>query len=203
MIFKVCGMRDNRNLQELQQVAPDWIGFIFYEKSPRHVSIKPDMSGISAKKIGVFVDADVSFIKEKIELFKLDGLQFHGSETPSMCAKFRKEELIIIKSFAIDQHFSFAETTSYESVCDYFIFDTKMGSASGGTGQSFDWSLLQKYVGKIPFILSGGISSDSVADLKVFAHPRWAGIDINSRFEIAPGLKNIKLIQSFRDAVFS
>lgn len=202
MILKVCGMRERENLQDLQRLAPDWIGFIFYEKSPRNVSLIPDLSGILAKKIGVFVDAEDLYIREKINDFKLDGLQFHGSETPSKCAEFRKDGYIIIKSFGIDQHFSFEKTTGYAESCDYFLFDTKVGPSSGGTGKSFKWSILENYAGETPFILSGGINLGSVAELKALVHPKWAGIDINSRFEITPGVKNIKLIQHFKDALF-
>jgi phosphoribosylanthranilate isomerase len=202
MIFKVCGMKESGNLQELQRLAPDWIGFIFYEKSPRNVALIPELSSISAKKIGVFVDAEEALIREKIKSFSLDGLQFHGSESPSVCAKFRNEEFIVIKSFAIDDHFSFEKTANYEQACDYFLFDTKIEAASGGTGKSFDWSLLENYAGETPFILSGGINLESVADLKSLVHPKWAGIDINSRFEISPGMKNINLIQHFKDAIF-
>ena len=201
MIFKVCGMKYEDNIEDLQRLEPDWMGFIFYERSPRYLADPPDLSEVTAKKIGVFVDAEEPFIIKKIKTFQLDGLQFHGIETPEMCDHYRKRNLIIIKSFSIDRHFDFTVTFPYEGHCDYFLFDTK-GILPGGTGKTFDWSILDQYRGNTPFLLSGGIGPESVEDLKAFNHPQWAGIDINSQFEIDPGIKNIKLIQNFKYALF-
>jgi phosphoribosylanthranilate isomerase len=201
MIFKVCGMKYEDNIEDLQRLQPDWIGFIFYERSVRYVDDPPDLSEITAKKIGVFVDADDAFIIRKIKTFLLDGIQFHGIETPQICATYRQRNLLVIKSFSVDRHFDFTLTSPYEGHCDYFLFDTK-SIIPGGTGKLFDWTLLERYHGETPFILSGGINPDSVEALKSFSHPRWAGIDINSQFEIDPGFKNIELIQNFKYALF-
>lgn len=195
-------MKYEDNIEDLLRLGPDWIGFIFYQRSSRYVSEPPDLGEITTKKIGVFVDADDAFIIRKIRSFQLDGVQFHGMESPEMCNHYRKKQLIVIKSFSVDRYFDFKETLPYEGCCNYFLFDTK-GILPGGTGRSFDWSLLQKYDGETPFILSGGISPDSVSDLKTFVHPKWAGIDINSKFEVDPGFKNIELIQNFKNALFS
>ncbi|MBK8501480.1 MAG: phosphoribosylanthranilate isomerase [Saprospiraceae bacterium] len=201
MIFKVCGMKYQDNIEDLQRLEPDWIGFIFYERSARYIADPPDLSEITAKKIGVFVDAEDAFIIRKIKTFLLNGIQFHGIETPEVCATYRKRNLLVIKSFSVDRYFDFALTDPYEGHCDYFLFDTK-GIVPGGTGKSFDWTLLERYQGETPFLLSGGINPDSVEALKLFAHPKWAGIDINSQFEIDPGFKNIELIQNFKYALF-
>lgn len=201
MIFKVCGLKYQDNIEDLQRLAPDWMGFIFYEKSPRYVAEPPDLSEVTAKKIGVFVDADDALIIRKIKNFPLDGIQFHGSESPETCGQYRKRNLLIIKSFSIDKNFDFSDTSPYEGNCDYFLFDTK-GISPGGTGKTFQWELLQNYQGKTPFILSGGIHPDSVSVLKAFSHQAWVGIDINSQFEIDPGFKNIELIQNFKYALF-
>lgn len=201
MIFKVCGMKYEDNIEDLLRLEPDWIGFIFYARSTRYIADPPDLSEITAKKIGVFVDAEEPFIIRKIKTFLLDGIQFHGIETPETCAIYRQRNLLVIKSFSVDRHFDFALTNPYEGYCDYFLFDTK-GILPGGTGKSFDWSLLEAYKGSTPFLLSGGIKPDSVQALKLFAHPKWAGIDINSQFEIDPGFKNIELIQNFKYALF-
>ncbi|MCB0685837.1 MAG: phosphoribosylanthranilate isomerase [Saprospiraceae bacterium] len=201
MIFKVCGMKYQDNIEEVQRIGPDWMGFIFYERSPRYVDDPPDLSEVVAKKIGVFVDAEDTFIIKKIKTFQLDGLQFHGIETPEQCDHYRRRNLLVIKSFSVDRNFNFEDTIPYEGHCDYFLFDTK-GILPGGTGKSFDWGVLQQYTGQTPFLLSGGIHIDSVDELKSFSHPQWVGIDINSRFEIDPGFKNINLIQKFKYALF-
>lgn len=194
-------MKYEDNIGDLQRLEPDWMGFIFYERSPRYIAEPPDLSDVTAKKIGVFVDADDTFIIKKIKTFQLDGLQFHGRETPEICENYRKRNLIIIKSFSIDRGFDFSETVIYEGSCDYFLFDTK-GISPGGTGKMFDWNILSKYHGETPFLLSGGIHPESVEALKEFSHPKWAGIDINSQFEVDPGFKNISLIQNFKYALF-
>ncbi|MCB0669836.1 MAG: phosphoribosylanthranilate isomerase [Saprospiraceae bacterium] len=201
MIFKVCGMKYEDNIEDLQRLQPDWMGFIFYERSPRYVSDPPDLSQVSAKKIGVFVDAEDSFIIRKIKTFDLDGLQFHGIESPGTCSEYRRRNLIIIKSFSVDHRFDFSQVMPYEGHCDYFLFDTK-GIVPGGTGKMFDWKLMENYQGDTPFLLGGGISPESVDILKAFSHPKWAGIDINSQFEIDPGFKNIQLVQKFKYALF-
>lgn len=201
MIFKVCGMKYEDNILDLQRVGPDWMGFIFYDRSARYVSDTPDLDEITAKKIGVFVDADDAFIVRKIKTFALDGIQFHGAESPAVCESYRRRNLIVIKSFSIDRTFDFSQTVAYEASCDYFLFDTK-GIIPGGTGKMFDWKVLDQYQGHIPFLLSGGIHPDSVNLLREFSHPLWAGIDINSQFEIDPGFKNIQLIQKFKYELF-
>ena len=201
MILKVCGMKYSDNLQELQDLAPDWMGFIFYDRSPRNVVDLPDLSEIKAKRIGVFVNPEEDFLREKVDLFSLDGVQLHGEEPPEFCQALRASGLLVLKSFSVDDDFDFGRTAPYHGNCDYFIFDTK-GSQRGGTGQSFDWTLLKRYKGTTPFLLSGGIGPDSVDAIQQFSHPQWKGLDINSRFEVKPGFKNIELIQKFKDAIF-
>ena len=204
-------MKDPKNIQQLEALAPDWMGMIFYEKSPRHVSELvlelecklelelPSIAGLEnkIKRIGVFVNATNEYIDERIAKYKLAGIQFHGKETPAFCESYKTKGLITIKAFSVDEGFDFGSTQQYEATCDYFIFDTK-GKNPGGNGITYDWNILKKYSGTTPFLLSGGINASMVGDIKKFEHPRCVGIDINSGFEIEPGLKNIELIKKFK-----
>ena len=203
MILKVCGMKYRENIHRLAEIDPDWMGLIFYDKSPRNIEDGVDLSDVDLRKIGVFVNAPEAQVDDKVALFSLSGVQFHGDESAAFCARFKARDLIVIKSFAIDSQFDFDETDAYEASCDYFLFDTKVGTARGGTGQKFDWSVLHKYGGNTPFLLSGGIAPESKASIKAFSHKQWAGIDINSRFEIRPGYKDIEKIKEFKHELFS
>ncbi len=201
MILKVCGMRNDKNLLALQEVHPDWIGLIFHPRSPRYVERRIDHPGDS-RLIGVFVDAELEFIQQKVIDFRLDGVQLHGSESPEFCRQFFDLGLLTLKAFSIGSTFSFPDIEKYEGSCHYYLFDTK-GEQPGGTGLRFDWKLLDEYRLDTPFLLSGGIGPESVTEIREFRHERLAGVDINSRFEDGPAMKNIHKIKTFRDAIFS
>ena len=198
MIIKVCGMRDAANIRELELLDIDWMGFIFYPGSPRYVERSLDYIPSKVKKIGVFVDQDLQIVREKAKQNKLDAIQLHGSEPPRYCIDLHEEGYKVIKSFGIDEDglIPLAQLDAYEGKCDYFLFDRKT-TLHGGSGRKFDWSRLSDYQGDTPFLLSGGISPEDVEEIKSFVHPRFAGIDINSRFEIEPALKDIERIKKF------
>ena len=202
MIWKVCGMREEGNIRALAELGPTWMGFIFYEKSPRHVSQFPHINDLTIKKIGVFVDANITFIEEKIHECGLDGVQLHGEESPEKCKIFMRDDFLVVKAFSVGNDYSFEQADAYDGHCNYFLFDTK-GPSPGGTGLRFDWNLLKSYRGDTGFILSGGLGPDDVSALRVFSHPQWEGVDVNSRFELRPGLKDIDLLSNFKDELFS
>lgn len=195
MIIKVCGLRDKIQIECLDQMeAIDWLGTIFYEKSKRFTSYVAGKVS-SSKKVGVFVDEDIDQIKVLAKKNQLDILQLHGSEKSSVCLELRNQ-YTIIKAFGIDEMFDFDLLKEYDGVVDYFLFDTKT-SEHGGSGKVFNWKILQEYEMEIPFLLSGGITPESVNDLLKFKHPAFVGIDVNSGFEIEPGNKNIEQIEKF------
>ena len=200
--LKVCGMRNSANINELIEVQPDFIGFIFHEKSPRNVSdniIIPTSDNIH--RVGVFVNKSVEFIKEKKEQYKLDYIQLHGSESPEFCNDIKNIGAGIIKAFNISEDFNFSNLKDYESHCDYFLFDA-FGRNAGGNGITFNWDLLNNYQGKIPFLLSGGIDETMADSIKKNKHPQFTGIDINSGFETEPALKNIEKIKTFKNELY-
>ncbi len=250
LTIKVCGMRDPQNIADLIQLPIDYIGFIFYEKSPRYVTSIPDVTTFKKlsnlkhiKRVGVFVNADIDFVLTKIEQFSLDVVQLHGKETPQYLAelktslrgtKQKNEELNhselnpnklnpensslmnnhlslinnhsslieIWKAFSIDEIFDFETTIPYENIADKFLFDTKTPQ-HGGSGQKFDWHILKKYEGKTPFFLSGGISAADTEGVKNIGHSQLFGLDINSKFEISPALKDVPLLKKFIDSVLT
>lgn len=194
---KVCGMKHLDNIGALLRLKPDMIGFIFYEKSPRFVHKVP--KGIDygeTKKVGVFVNEKVKSILDFAQQYSLDYIQLHGSESPKKCSEIKKSGFYVIKAFSVDDDFDFRKTRLYESVCDLFLFDTK-GAQPGGNGKVFDWEVLNNYEGDVPFLLSGGISNGMQNEVLKIKHPQLIGVDVNSGFEIAPGLKNIRELQNF------
>ncbi|MDD2244022.1 MAG: phosphoribosylanthranilate isomerase [Dysgonamonadaceae bacterium] len=198
MIIKVCGMRDSDNIRAVEELGVDWMGFIFYNKSSRFVSEVPEYLPLKSKRVGVFVNEALETILQTSSMFGLDLVQLHGNESPEFCETLRTYGLIIIKAFSItdNKEFESEKFKPYESFCDYFLFDTKT-ELFGGSGKKFNWEILSDYFGNTPFLLSGGISPDDVEEIKSFVHPKYAGIDLNSRFEITPAYKNIKLLQNF------
>lgn len=197
MIVKVCGMSDAVNIRLAEQLNIDWMGFIFYPPSPRYVERRPDYLPQRQRRVGVFVNADEAFILSRISLFGLQLLQLHGHETPRQCRSLREATgLSVIKAFSVKSAADVAETRHYEGAADYFLFDTPTPGV-GGSGRSFDHSLLDHYTGTTPFLLSGGLGPDSVSHILALRHPRMAGIDLNSRFETAPGIKSIHRLQQF------
>lgn len=197
MIVKVCGMSDAVNIRLAEQLNIDWMGFIFYPPSPRYVERRPDYLPQRQRRVGVFVNANEDFILSRISLFGLQLLQLHGHETPRQCRSLREATgLSVIKAFSVKSAADVAETRHYEGAADYFLFDTPTPGV-GGSGQSFDHSLLDHYTGTTPFLLSGGLGPDSASHILALRHPRMAGIDLNSRFETAPGIKSIHRLQQF------
>ena len=202
MILKVCGMKYQDNIDQLVKLNPDWMGLIFYPRSPRNVDHEIKIQKNSLKKIGVFVNERLEAIKHKKEQYNLEGIQLHGDEPPEFCSSIGKLNVLVIKAFSISDTFNFKKLDNYQSSCDFFLFDTK-GENRGGNGIPFDWELLKKYQGNIPFLLSGGIRLELLPAIKNFTHSKWVGIDINSGFEIEPGLKDIKRIKEFKDGLSS
>ncbi len=201
MKLKVCGMRDARNITELIKLQPDFMGFIFHKKSPRNVS---EISNVdfpkTIKKVGVFVDKEELFIREKVLDYGLDVIQLHGNETPKECQQLKMKEFEIIKAFQISEDFDFEKLSDYEPFCNYFLFDA-FGKDAGGNGITFNWNLLQKYNGQTPFLLSGGLDGTMTESILNISHDKFAGIDINSGFEIAPALKDIEKIKKFKQSL--
>ena len=195
-LVKVCGMLYDDNIRDVESLNIDMMGFIFHPKSPRNVAAKLGYLPTSVRRVGVFVDAELLFIKEKIKEFTLDVVQLHGDETPDYCREVLKMNVEVIKAFQIGTIYDFDQVLPYTSVCNYFLFDTKTENR-GGSGLRFDWRLLDSYNGATPFILSGGISSESIDDLNRLEHPMLAGYDLNSKFEEYPGYKSVKKLNNF------
>lgn len=200
MKIKVCGMRDPQNIEELAKLHIDFMGMIFFERSARHVEQLTlyDLDNSlpeTTKRVGVFVNAELEAIMHKVNKYRLDYIQLHGKELPELCIEVSKT-IPVIKAFSISSAEDFKITAEYEGLCEYFLFDTKTPQ-HGGSGQKFDWELLKQYKGDTPFLLSGGISDNDVESIKKIEHPQFAGVDLNSRFETSPGLKNIELLKQF------
>jgi phosphoribosylanthranilate isomerase len=183
MKLKVCGMKYSQNITEIENLFPDLMGFIFYEKSKRFFN-QPEINlNSKVKRVGVFVNENIQEIKNKIKKYKLDYVQLHGEENVNFCNSLQPF-VKIIKVFKIDYNFNFKKTEEFEEVCDYFLFDTK-SQLHGGSGKKFDWDLLKNYNCKKDFFLSGGIDISDIEEIKkiVNSYP-IAGIDVNSKFEL-------------------
>jgi phosphoribosylanthranilate isomerase len=197
MKLKICGMKYQENILDVAALSPDYMGFIFYENSPRSIDTYiPDIPK-SIKKAGVFVNESLENVKKKAAQYNLNTVQLHGHEAPEFCRKLKNEGLEIIKVFSIRNEFDFSRLSAYEPFIDFFLFDTK-GPNPGGNGFCFDWSVLQEYNSNKPYFLSGGIGVEQLESLKKFKNSTAAkqcyAIDINSKFELKPGLKDgIKL----------
>lgn len=197
--IKICGMKFPENILEVGVLLPDFIGFIFWEKSSRFFDGEMPRLPKSIKKVGVFVNESLEIVVTKIKKYKLDCIQLHGEESVEFCQNLKETPIEIIKVFSIKDNFNFEVLKEFESVCDYFLFDTK-GELPGGNGTTFDWNLLKKYPSNKPFFLSGGIGIEEIKLLKIINLPVY-GIDVNSKFETEPGLKNIKLLKSFQSQI--
>lgn len=198
--IKVCGMRDKDNLLQLLQLKPDYVGFIFYPPSSRYVGdeFPKEISEIvtDAKKVGVFVNESVDTIKQKIDNYMLDALQLHGHETPEQCKELRENGVEVIKSFPVDDDFNFQTVIPYEKVVDYFLFDTKTVKY-GGSGKKFNWDKLNQYHSNKPFFLSGGIGAFDSDEIKQLNNDKVIALDLNSKFEKSPAMKDIALLKGF------
>ncbi len=197
MIIKTCGMRDADNIRAVSELGIDWMGFIFWAPSSRYVSEKPTFLPTRQKRVGVFVDARIEEVKSKADEYALDLIQLHGSESPAFCERLKaNSRQQLIKAFNIATQEDLEQTIPYEGLVDYFLFDTK-AKMIGGNGTQFDWSVLSAYQGNTPFLLSGGIGPGDAEKVRNFHHPQLAGIDLNSRFELSPALKDIEKLKQF------
>lgn len=213
MKVKVCGMKYMENMEAVARLKPDFMGFILWEPSKRFFTGSVPELPASIKRVGVFVDASIDEIIEKLLQLPLDLIQLHGEESAHYCAQLMAELRLlekaqkkskgtykIIKAFSVGTTFTFEKLKPYELHCDYFLFDTK-GPLPGGNGYTFNWELLTSYDSHIPFFLSGGIGPTDIAKLSEFlASPladKCYAIDVNSKFEESPGLKNTEDLQTF------
>lgn len=202
MKIKVCGMKSPENIQALSQLPIDYMGLIFYPKSPRYIQDLDasllDVLPNTISRVGVFVNEDIESLLNQIYKYKLSVVQLHGSESLEYCLKIKNKfpKLIIIKAFNVSESSDFIIMDQYIDVCDYFLFDTKT-SQHGGSGLKFDWNILNEYAGDTPFFLSGGISAEDVEAIQEISHPKLYALDLNSKFELEPGLKNITLLEQF------
>ena len=205
MKLKICGMKYPDNILEVGTLLPDYMGFIFWEKSARYFDGTLPTLPQSIKKTGVFVDANVEEIIEKVTEYDLQAVQLHSHESVAFCQDLKNtlvNTIEIIKVFSVDDTFDFNQLEPFETVCDYFLFDTK-GKLPGGNGTTFDWKVLEQYPSQKPFFLSGGIGLDEIdlvkqilkTDLPIIA------IDVNSKFEIEAGLKNKEKLDRFKQKI--
>ncbi len=194
------------NIAEIAQLQPDYLGFIFYEKSPRNFEGTIPKFPQNIKKVGVFVDEKVEVIVDKIEKHQLDAIQLHGHESLEVCRLLQSTNKDIIKVFSIKDEFDFSVLKPYEDYVDYFLFDTK-GKLPGGNGYTFNWDVLKGYPSTKPYFLSGGIGLDELEKIKAFesitASKYCHAIDVNSKFEIEPGLKSIEDLKEFKKYITS
>ena len=207
--LKICGMKHPENISEVAKLQPDYMGFIFYEKTPRYFEAKMPEISSAIKKTGVFVDEEINIILDRIKEHDLNAIQLHGEESAAFCAELKtlliETEVEIIKVFSIKDDFDFKRLKEYETVVDFFLFDTK-GKNKGGNGITFNWEVLKDYPSKKPFFLSGGIGAEEVEaiqELKAYFEENAKenllyAIDVNSKFEEEAGFKNVEKLKEFK-----
>lgn len=197
--LKICGMREPSNILEVAGLQPEYMGFIFYDKSPRCVPANfkiPAEFPVKVKRVGVFVDQEPEQIINRVHQHDLDFVQLHGHESVAFCEKLKEQSIGVIKVLSLEDKFDFNVTKSYSDAADYFLFDTK-GRYRGGNGQVFDWNLLQRYDQEIPFFLSGGLSVDNISNVNALKNLNLHAIDVNSGVETAPGVKDVVKVEEF------
>lgn len=191
-------MREPANIATVAALQPDYMGFIFYPESVRYVgenaAIPLNLAGI--KRVGVFVNAPIPYVLEIVGKYRLDAVQLHGDEDFEYCKIIRSNKLEVIKAIAIADQLPVNKLMSYSDCVDYFLFDTTT-PYYGGSGKTFDWNIVKSYNVAIPFFISGGLDLEHVAALKNIDHPKFIGVDANSRLEIAPGIKDIERTKQF------
>jgi phosphoribosylanthranilate isomerase len=208
MNIKVCGITQFKQLQQLEALNIDYAGLIFYKDSPRYMGGKITGKQVKdadfdIKKVGVFVNPGYSELLDAIDEYGLDMVQLHGNETPELCEEL-SGEVEVIKAFRIDSGTANIDelVAAYDAACDYYLFDTAgLKESFGGTGQQFEWSILKKAKIEKPFFLSGGIGPEDAQKIKAFKHPDFFAIDVNSKFELSPGLKDMAAILKFLQAL--
>lgn len=198
--IKVCGMRYADNICEVSGLPVDYMGFIFYDRSPRCCrGIDPGILGSlpeSVTPVMVSVDMPEEELLQLASLFGFGTLQLHGGESPEMCRRLRERGFKVWKAIAAKSAESIRSAEDYAEAADMFVFDTA-SPKQGGTGQKFDWDILNNYRLPVPFMLSGGIGPEDAAAVKVFSHPKLVGVDLNSRFEVQPGRKDSDRLARF------
>jgi len=203
MKIKVCGLKDPENIKAVAVLCPDYMGFIFYGPSSRFVNdlYAEPLNDIPASiyKTCVFVNEDEENINKQIDKYSFNAIQLHGDESPEFCNSFRNK-VTVIKAFGLHGDFNFDLLNGYSNSVDFFLFDSKT-PIHGGSGKTFDWSVLDGYKLGVPFFLSGGISLDNIDEIKNIDHPQFYGVDLNSKFETAPGIKNIEQLEKAFDII--
>ena len=194
-------MRDPQNIDEVCSSNPDFMGYIFYPKSKRYVGDQPDASIFSRipqsiQKVAVFVNEKLETVINLCKKYSLEVAQLHGNESPEYCQEVRKNGLLVFKAFSLDDEFDFGQLKNYAPSVDYFLFDTK-GKLPGGTGEKFNWQILDQYLLNVPFFLSGGIGPEDANAIKKIKHPQLFALDINSGFELQPALKDVPTVANF------
>lgn len=204
MNIKVCGITELKQLQQLEGLDMDFAGMIFYKESPRYIGNKLSAKEVKKadfdlKKTGVFVNPELIDVLDAIDEYGLEVVQLHGDESPEMCDDL-STEVEVIKAFRVTDDTDIDEMVAeYDAVCDYYLFDTGgLKETLGGTGKQFNWAILNKAKIEKPFFLSGGIGVEDVAKIKAFKHPDFFGVDINSRFETEPGVKDMAKLLQFK-----
>jgi len=207
MNIKVCGITEMKQLQQLEGLNIDFAGLIFYKESPRYIGDKISKTELKKadfdlKKVGVFVNPEMIDVLDAIDEYGLDVVQLHGDESPEMCEDL-SSEVEVIKVFHIKDNKEDIDkmVADYDAVCDYYLFDKATDYSIGGTGQQFDWGILTKAKIEKPFFLSGGIGVEDAVKVKAFKHPDFFGVDINSRFEKSPGVKDMGKLLQFKQAL--
>lgn len=203
MQVKVCGLRLNEDIISVASSGADYVGLIFFPGSSRYAAAIADVGTMEhiaktypkVNRAGVFVDADADEVRMTAEKFSLNVLQFHGEEDPEYCEEFMND-YTVIKALSIESEGDFAACEAYKNSCHRFLFDTA-GPLKGGNGYSWDWSLLSHYEGHLPFFVSGGIGQADILKVAAIRHPMFTGIDINSGFEVYPGVKNTEAVKLF------
>ncbi|ADY51963.1 Phosphoribosylanthranilate isomerase [Pseudopedobacter saltans DSM 12145] len=199
MKVKICGMKYERNIAEVSALSPDFMGFIFYPKSKRFVGLDFERQHIQnidprIRKVAVFVNAHVNEVVEFSRIYGISTVQLHGDESPEFCTEIKKEGFSIIKAFGVDENFDFESLKAFEDVVDFFLFDTKTINY-GGSGKTFGWDILNKYQLSKPFFLSGGLDVENLEKARELNHSQLYAVDLNSKFEIEPGIKNVELLE--------
>lgn len=205
MRIKVCGLKDPENIKQVAGLKPDYMGFIFYPASKRFVGSDFEMPVVSPeiKKVGVFVNAKADYIIDTIDRYKLDMIQLHGDEKPDFC-EVMSHLIKVTKAFGVNEVFDLKTVDAYENCCDYFLFDTKT-SEYGGSGKQFDWEIIKKLHFDIPFFISGGIGIDDITKISDLRsqYSNLFAVDVNSKFEIEPGLKDIGKLEEFNSSLIT
>jgi phosphoribosylanthranilate isomerase len=200
--LKICGMKQPDNISQVVALHPDYLGFIFYPGSKRFIQNLPvsiiQQLPEDIKPIGVFVDEHLETLISQVKAYALQAVQLHGQESVDYCLKIKQAlpAIEVIKAFGVDEDFDFETLDAYTEAVDYYLFDTQT-PAHGGSGKRFNWSLLNKYKGTTPYFLSGGIGLEEAGELLKIEDPRLYAVDVNSRFEVEPGLKNIEKLKEF------